>query len=76
MVAELSDDMFSAEEWALVEQHRLDDQAVLALKRLGAVSLDAMQKVFGKLMRKADIKNASRFVSVSCRNAQQKLSDA
>ena len=74
--SDLSDDILQPEEWAIVREHSLDDQAVIALKRLGDVSIEHMQRVLGKLTRKGDIQNKSRFVSVACRNAQQKLSGA
>ena len=33
--SDLSDDILQPEEWAIVQEHELDDQAVIALKRLG-----------------------------------------
>ena len=67
------DELLDGEAWCIVTDHGLDAAAVLQLKRLAAVSLDAAHRVLAKLSKKSDIAKPSNFVSVAARNALEKL---
>ena len=68
----LGDELLDDGDWALCQQHGLDEQAVLGLKRLAAAGGDP-KKVLAKLERKSDVRKPSQFVTIACRNAMDKL---
>lgn len=68
-----SEHEFSQADLDLIQAYQLDDGAISSLRRLAARSVDAMDKVLGKLRRKSDIGRPSQFVTVACKNAMDKL---
>ena len=69
---DLGDDLLDEESWQAIEEHRIDDQAVLVVKRLAYRSLDAAKKVLRKLDTKTDIAKPSQFISKAANNAIEK----
>jgi hypothetical protein len=65
-------DVLNSRDWWIISQHKLDKEAVKALKRLAAHSVDAKNTFVDKLLsklEKGDLRHPSRFCITCSKNA-------